>query len=76
MMAKDNSQTEELAKEIPTEFTLEQNYPNPFNPITKIKYAIPQAEHVTLKVYDILGSEVLTLVNDQRNQDFMRLILT
>jgi len=70
MMAKDNLQTEVLAEEIPTEFALEQNYPNPFNPVTKIKYAIPQQEHVVLKVYDILGSEVLTLVNDRKEPGY------
>ena len=47
-------------------FVLQQNYPNPFNPSTKINYTIPKIEHVTLKVYDILGNEIVTLVN--RNQ--------
>lgn len=56
--------------DLPVNLELEQNYPNPFNPVTKIKYAIPQREHVTLKVYDILGSEVLTLVNDRKEPGF------
>ena len=47
-----------------TEYTLEQNYPNPFNPTTKIKYQIPKSGNVTLKIYDILGAEVATLVNE------------
>ncbi len=51
-------------KELPKTFSLEQNYPNPFNPSTKIKFAIPRESHVTLKVYDILGQEVTTLVNE------------
>lgn len=51
-------------KTIPNEFSLAQNYPNPFNPSTTISFTIPQSEFVTLKVYDILGREVATLVNE------------
>lgn len=49
---------------LPTDFNLEQNYPNPFNPSTKISFAIPQSSNVTLKVFDLLGSEVKTLVSE------------
>lgn len=52
---------------IPEEFKLNQNYPNPFNPITTIQYSIPQRSVVSLKVYDILGNEVATLVNEAKN---------
>jgi spore coat protein A len=46
-----------------TEFSLDQNYPNPFNPSTTINFTIPQNTQVTLKIYDVLGSEVSTLIN-------------
>ena len=51
---------------IPTVWKLEQNYPNPFNPSTTIKYQVPKAGYVSLKIYDILGREVLTLVNENK----------
>jgi len=51
---------------IPTDFSLSQNYPNPFNPATQIAFSIPSAGNYTLKVYDILGKEIETLVNSEQ----------
>ena len=51
---------------IPIELALEQNYPNPFNPSTSIKYTINSGQFVSLKVYDIIGNEVATLVNSEK----------
>lgn len=50
----------------PTEFHLSQNYPNPFNPATSIKYTLGSRRYVTLKVFDVLGKEVVTLVNAEK----------
>jgi hypothetical protein len=54
---------EKLSSDIPTKLTLEHNYPNPFNPTTSIRYQVPIAEVVTLKVYDALGKEIISLAN-------------
>ena len=50
---------------VPTAFVLAQNYPNPFNPVTEITYELPTASTVFLKIYNILGEEIKTLVNSK-----------
>ncbi len=50
-----------------SDFVLEQNYPNPFNPSTNIKYTVESGQFISLKVYDILGNEVATLVNEEKS---------
>jgi hypothetical protein len=50
----------------PVTWALKQNYPNPFNPSTTIRYNIPRQSFVTLKIFDLLGREVATLVNDMK----------
>jgi hypothetical protein len=52
---------------IPLSYSLQQNYPNPFNPVTKISYDIPKSGFVTVKIFDILGKEIATLVNENKN---------
>jgi hypothetical protein len=58
--------------EMPKEFTLAQNYPNPFNPATTIEFSVPKNEFVSLKLYDLLGKEVSTLVSENLNAGVYR----
>ncbi len=51
---------------IPNDFDLTQNYPNPFNPVTKIQYSLSNRQLVTLKIYDVLGNEVVNLINEYK----------
>jgi hypothetical protein len=55
---------ENISSEVPSLYSLSQNYPNPFNPITNVKFSILNAGEVKLVVYDIMGREVQTLVNE------------
>jgi Secretion system C-terminal sorting domain len=57
---------EDLTNTIPSVYKIYQNYPNPFNPTTTIKYSVPNSSFVTIKVYDILGRMVKSLVNEQK----------
>ncbi|MCF6270122.1 MAG: T9SS type A sorting domain-containing protein [Melioribacteraceae bacterium] len=61
-----STDVEDENRQLPTHFELHQNYPNPFNPNTTIEYSIPESGFVTLKVYDILGKEVVKLVNKEQ----------
>jgi hypothetical protein len=54
-----------LSSEIPEQFSLSQNYPNPFNPTTKLRFEISELRFVKLEIYDILGREITTLVNEE-----------
>jgi hypothetical protein len=51
---------------LPVSYNLSQNYPNPFNPLTTINYSVPKSEFVKIKVFDLLGREVITLVNEYK----------
>jgi hypothetical protein len=50
---------------IPQEFRLDQNYPNPFNPSTTIRFSLPQSDHVSLTVYDLMGRKIATLIDER-----------
>lgn len=65
---------EQISETIPQECRLEQNYPNPFNPTTTIVFAIPEPSQVTLKLFDMLGREVATLVDGEKEAGEYRVV--
>jgi len=65
---------QEVVDNLPKSFTLSQNYPNPFNPTTRIQFAVPKPAKVTLKVYNIVGQEVATLVQEWKEIGHYELI--
>jgi hypothetical protein len=69
LVAGDQQYVEEtvlkILSEIPEEFSLSQNYPNPFNPLTKIDFSLPKTGRVVITIYNLLGQEVTTLINER-----------
>ncbi len=62
------------AEALPTEFALYQNYPNPFNPVTTIRYDLPEQSEVALVVYNIIGREIIRLVNSHLEAGYHRVV--
>ena len=69
-----NGMSSENEALLPQEFALHQNYPNPFNPVTRIRYDLPENSMVNITVYDMLGREVNTLVNQVQDAGFKSII--
>lgn len=61
------SKSKEILDNIPDQYSLSQNYPNPFNPITKMDYELPKRSRVIISIYNVLGQEVKTLLNEEQN---------
>lgn len=62
-----------LERNLPTTFALSQNYPNPFNPETVIDFQIPEASHVTLAIFNVLGQEIRRLVDEQKDRGYFKI---
>ena len=70
MLAKKGESKNDVLSEMPTEYELFNNYPNPFNPTTTIKYSVPKVGNVKLRVYNMMGQLIKTLVNDTKAPGF------
>ena len=60
-------------KNVPETFSLHQNYPNPFNPITTLRYDLPEDAMVNITIYDMMGRQVKTLINDEQTAGYRSL---
>jgi len=78
LVAGDEQYVEEtvlrILSEIPEEFSLSQNYPNPFNPLTKIDFSLPKTGRVVITIYNLLGQEVTTLINQRLDYGYHTVI--
>ncbi|MBM2840095.1 MAG: Cytochrome [Bacteroidetes bacterium] len=61
---------EEIGAGVPVSYALHQNYPNPFNPTTRIEYDLPLAGHVELAIFDLVGREVVTLIDEMEQPGY------
>ncbi len=64
---------DQFAKQLPEEFLLSQNFPNPFNMETTIEYQLPHSCHVELKIFNLLGQEVRTLIQQKKEAGYFRM---
>ena len=60
--------------QIPVQYALHQNYPNPFNPITTLRYDLPENSMVTITIYDMVGREVHTIMNEVQNAGYKSIV--
>ena len=65
-----NAMSQQILSSIPKDFSLGQNYPNPFNPVTRMDYTIPQRSKVVISIYNVLGQEIINLVNHEQEYGY------
>ena len=64
----------DINSSVPNDFRIQQNYPNPFNPTTSLRYDLPENGHVNIIIYDMLGREVKTLINQTQDAGYRSII--